>query len=165
MVVSRQLARVYASAPVDDDYIETMELAHPLFSQTHYIVSQPDPVAATLEDGSAATFLPLPFSVQLPQQDGSGQQDLQIVIDNVDQVIIDELERAAGDPTTKVSATYRVFTRSDLTAPAFVLPALAMAQVIATESQVTGTASRTDVLNRPFPSILYTIALYPGLDR
>jgi hypothetical protein len=165
MTVSPSLARVYASAPADDDYIETLELAHPLFSQSHFVARQPYAFNATLEDARYVTFQPFPFSAQLPAQSGSGQQDLILAIDNVDQSIIAEIELANGDPTTKVSAIYRVFTASNLAAPAFVLPALAMSDIVATDTQVSGTASRTDVLNRPFPSKLYTIALYPGLDR
>ena len=165
MVISAELARVYASAPTDDDVVETLELAHPNFSRTWYIVSKAYPFAANLEGGAPVTFDPLPFAVVLPSKSGEGQQDLGVSIDNVDQAIIDELEAANADPTTKITATYRAYTASDPGAPAFILPALALTDIVATDTSVKGTATRTDVINRPFPSVLYTIQLFPGLDR
>ena len=165
MTVPDDLARIYASAPTDDSYIETIELAHPLFSQTWYLTTEPYAFAGSLEDGTAVSFEPFPFSVQLPGQSGQGQQDLVLAVDNVDRSILDELERANADPTQLITATYRVFTRSDPAAPALVLPALAIADVAATATQISGTASRTDVLNRPFPASIYTVEQFPGLDR
>ena len=165
MVISAELARVYASAPADDDVVETLELAHPNFTKTWFLVREPYPFDATLETGAAVTFEALPFAVVLPAKSGEGQQDLGISIGNIDLVLIDELERANDDPTTKISATYRAYVSSDPSAPAFVLPALALSEIIASETVARGTATRTDVINRPFPSVLYTIQLFPGLDR
>lgn len=165
MTVPDSLARIYASAPADDDYIETLEIAHPLFTRRHLIANEAYPFDAILEDGSTVTFTPFPFSARLPAQSGQGNQDLVLAIDNCDQSLLDELELAASGPTDLVSAIYRRYVRSDLSAPAFVLPALAMAEIAATAEQVSATATRTDVLNRPFPSVIYTVAAFPGLDR
>jgi hypothetical protein len=165
MTISLALQRIYASAPAGETIFETLELRHPLFSQSWFITNAPLPFTAQLETGVAVAFVCLPFSAKLPGANSGGQQDLALVIDNVDREIIAELERAAGDPTQRISAVYRSFTNFDLTAPASDPIALSISDISATATRVEATASRTDVLNRPFPSVRYETGQFPGLDR
>jgi hypothetical protein len=165
MTISLELQRLYASAPDGEIILETLELRHPLFAQTHFITNAALPFTATLETGQAIAFETLPFSAKLPGANSGGQQDLALVIDNVDREIIDELERAAGDPTQRISVVYRTYPSRDLSAPGADPIALSISDISANASRVEATASRTDVLNRPFPSVLYDTVRFPGLDR
>lgn len=165
MAIAPELARIYASAPVDEDYLETLTLSHPLFSRTFYFTNKPTAFDARLENGTLVTFEPFPFVVKLPSANGSGQQDLGIAIDNVDRTIGDELERASGDPTETIAATYRVYASSDLSAPGNVPIALSISSVALQAERVDANAARTDVLNKRFPAVLYDVRRFPGLDR
>ena len=165
MTISPELQRIYGSAPEGEQIFETLELRHPRFSQAHYITNAPLSFEATLETGQLIAFTPLPFSAKLPGASSGGNQDLVLVIDNVDREIIDELENASADPTQRISVIYRAFASRDLSAPGSDPIALSVADISATASRVEATASRTDVLNRRFPSQLYETTFFPGLDR
>lgn len=166
MTVTPELQRLYASAPAADRLLETLELAHPLFAATHYLTNAPEGFAAALEaGGDPVEFVALPFAARQPGADGSGKQELALVIDNVDREIVEELERASADPTTRIAATYRAYAASDLTRPGAEPIALSISEVSAGLARVEATAGRTDVLNKRFPGVLYTVARFPGLDR
>lgn len=165
MTISPELERLYASAPSGEFLLETLELAHPLFAQTHFVTNHAQAFDATLETGELVTFETLPFAAKLPNSDGQGQQDLALVLDNVDRVIIEELERAIADPSNRIAVTYRCFASSDLSAPGSDPIKLSISEVSAGLTTVEATAGRADVLNRKFPAVLYEIAQFPGLDR
>jgi len=166
MPVSLQLQKLYASAPLDDEFYETLELKHPRFSKTWYITSSSTLFTATLEDGvTQISFEPIPFIVRLPGNEHGGRQDLQITITNVDRIFIDELELANELPQTRVEIVYRVFTKSNLKVPAATPMKLSITDVMATDETIEAVATKADILNHPFPSMLYTPMTFPGLDR
>lgn len=165
MPVSLALQRIYASAPIGAAVWETLELRHPLFSQSWFVTNTALPFTATLETGAVVNFQTLPFAAKLPGSNANGRQDLALVLDNVDRELIDELERAGADPTTRISIIYRAFASDDLSAPGSDPIALSISEVSAGLTTVEATAGRTDVLNKKFPAVLYTIAQFPGLDR
>ncbi len=165
MTISPELQRIYASAPEGVAIWETLELRHPRFSQSHFITNTALPFSARIETGQMIDFITLPFTAKLPGANSGGTQDLTLVIDNVDREIIDELERASADPTQRISVVYRSFASDDLTRPGSDPIALSIADISASAPRVEATASRTDVLNRRFPSVLYEVGLWPGLDR
>jgi hypothetical protein len=168
MTITPELARVYASAPSTRRYIETLELSHPLFDQVYYLTNDPQAWQFQIDAGDAAltVFRPVPFLVQLPTQDGKGQQDLQIVIDNVGREIMDAIEAAAADPSVNITVTYRVFLDIANSLPQNDPPlVLALPSIVVGMASVTGTATRADVLNRPFPSEVYRVDSFPGLNR
>lgn len=165
MTVTPQLQRIYASAPDKTAIWETLELRHPLFASTHFVTNTALPFTARIETGQMIDFITLPFTAKLPGANPGGTQDLVLVIDNVDREIIDELERASADPTQRISVTYRAFASDDLTRPGSDPIALSISDIAASTPRVEATATRTDVLNRRFPSVLYEVGLFPGLDR
>lgn len=166
MSVSPELQRLYASAPTGVELVETVELAHPLFARTYYLTNGPAAFAAPLAPGGEpVTFEPFPFAVKLPGSNPGGNQDLGLVLDNVDRVIVEELERANAAPAERIAATYRVYASDDLTGPGSDPVALSIADVSAGLTRVEATASRTDVLNKRFPAVLYSVDRFPGLDR
>ena len=166
-MISPELARVYASAPFDRRYIETLELSHPQFARTFRICKDTQAWDFLLDDAAtAATFDPVAFNVTLPTQDGKGQQDMQIEIDNVGREAMDAIEAAATQPQINVACVYRVYLDQALSAPANTPPLVLALQHIGVNAQaIQATATRADTLNRPFPSELYRIDLFPGLDR
>jgi hypothetical protein len=165
MTISQELQRIYASAPDTEEVWETLELRHPLFSQYWFITNTALPFSANLETGQLVDFICLPFTAKLPAATSGGTQDLQISIDNVDREIILELERAAQNPRQQIVLIYRAYASTDLSAPGSDPIQLSISDISASLTRVDATASRTDVLNRAFPSILYEVDIFPGLDR
>lgn len=165
MPVSEELQRIYASAPAGEMPLETLQLAHPLFSQSWFITNHSAGFSATLETGETVDFIALPFAARQPNSDGSGNQDMGLVIDNVDREIIEELERAIADPSQRIAVTYRAFASGDLSAPGSEPISLSITEISAGLTTVEATAGRADVLNRKFPAVLYEIGQFPGLDR
>ena len=165
-----ELKRVYASAPFDRRFVETIELTHPLFPQTYWLNNDVQAWQFLLNAGdtplAAVEFLPVPFRLVLPTVDGKGQQDLQMVLDNVGREAMDAIEAAAANPTINIGLTYRVYLDVPLTPPQVNPPlVLALQSVVITLDSIVGTATRADVLNKAFPSELYRVDLFPGLNR
>jgi hypothetical protein len=167
-------ARVFASAPDGQSPLWGVTLIHSLFTQgngdgdptKHFLVNRPSEMDLTLEDDTVQTYAPAFFTLVLPNMDGSGQQDVQLALQNIDRVIVDELELAAGDPSERIQVELRLFLDDDLEAgPQNVPLKLSLSSVQATSAAVTGIAGRPDTLNRPFPLHVYRIDEWPGLDR
>jgi len=166
--ISEALQRVYASAPVDDHYIECMSISHPsMLFTTRYITNEFGGVTAGLEDsGGNQTFDYLPFAVMPPRAGEEANLQLQVVISNVGRDLIDELEAAATDPTTPLIVVYRVYLATDLTTPQNDPPTtLDIRAVTVTNSIVSFTAGITNLRTMRFPAQLYTTELFPGLLR
>lgn len=167
MTITPDLARVYASAPSERRYVWTLELWHPLFPRRFYITNDGQPWQFLLTPtGPLVPFVPVPFAIVLPTRDGKGQQDMQIQIDNVGREAMDAIEAASFDPTTSITVTMRAYLDIAGSAPQDWPPkVLALQSVTVDAGAITGTATRADTLNRPFPSVVYRVDLFPGLNR
>jgi hypothetical protein len=174
MPISAELAAVYASAPYDSYYVETLQLEHPIFAieptpGSIFITNQKDGFDNTLPDGRTVTYIPTPFVAIPPNSDENSALQLQVAIDNASRGIMDNLERLGSYPTDPITVTYRVYLSYDL-GPAGVIQndpplVLQVTNVTATDLSVTFTASLTNLRQRAFPSKLYTTKTYPGLAR
>ena len=165
-MISPQLKKLYASAPLDDEFYETLELKHPRFSKTWRITSSPVLFKSFLEDGvTEISWEPIPFTVRLPGSEHGGRQDLQLTITNVDRIFIDELELANALPQTRIEVVYRIYTKSNLKAPGATPLKLSITDIQATNEAIDAIATKADILNHAFPSLLYTPLTFPGLDR
>lgn len=161
--MSQVLQTVYASAPVDQIIIHTLELKHSAFDGGAIRLCQGfDDVTATLEDASTVTFTASGFGVSLPSRAVKGRQDLQFQLDNVTGEALRNIHaaQAAGGP---VQVIYRVYLASDLTAPAQPPTVMTAVSVKATPSSVSVTASFHDLVNKSWPRRFYTPDFAPGL--
>jgi hypothetical protein len=166
-MITPELRRVYASAPSEHRYLETLELAHPLFPSTFWLVNDDRAWRFALAAGGPLQpFQPVRFTAVPPTTDGKGQQDLTLVIDNVGREAVDAIEAAAADPTTNIAVTYRVYLDVEDSEPQNDPPlVLALQSIKITHEAIAGTATRADVLNRMWPSVLYDPRNFPGLNR
>jgi hypothetical protein len=163
MTLTPELIRVYASAPVDEFYYETLTLSHPLFSKPWHITNYPKAFTAVDEKNNFVRYEPYPFEARLPSTGENGTQDIQFVISNVSRLPVDEIDRAAADPTTRVELVYRAYASTDLTKPGLFFDDLSISEITVTENTIVANASASDLLNRTFPNQLYTTVLFPGL--
>ena len=164
MAISPELRRIYASAPNDDYYIETLQLNHPGFADdvgSSFITNQLGGV-----DAGVGFYNYVPFTIIPPKAGESGTINMQVVIDNVSKELMSRLEAISGSPTTPIQIVYRIYLSSNTAEPANDPPlTLEVTSVVATENAVSFTAGMTNLRARPFPSVLYDKRLFPGLDR
>jgi len=166
MPITPELKRVYASAPLDTRYIETLSLSHSQFGQVFYITNDLTGWRFALETGELKQFQAIPFVVVPPRQDGQGQQDLQITLDNIGREAMDAIEAASQIPSEPIVVVYRVYIDRPDSRPQNDPPLrLTLSNVAVGLTAITGTATRADTLNRLFPSVVYRTDTYPGLDR
>ncbi|WP_116364410.1 DUF1833 family protein [Parahaliea mediterranea] len=167
MPISDELKAVYATAPNNDYYVETLELRHPQFQHgSRFITNQLSGWPASIEDGSEVYFEFLPFAVVPPQAGEEGNLNLKVVIDNASELLMEQLEDLSTKPTSPITVFYRIYLASDRHTvqndPPLKLDVLA---VTANPNVISFTAGLSNLRAIPFPGMLYTTALYPGLDR
>jgi hypothetical protein len=105
------------------------------------------------------------FDLTLPEVQQVAVPEVIITIDNVSQDIETNLALAVASPYS-IDVTYRPYLNVDLTGPQMNPPmTLSLTQVEATDYKVTARATFGDLANRQFPSIVYTMANFPGLVR
>ena len=165
MPISAALQAVYASAPVNQRYVETLSFTHSRFSQAYYMTSDNQQWQFLLETGQLVTFLPVPFRVTLPTVDGQGNQDMGLTIANIGRDLVDPIEAAIAVPSEPIRCTYRVYLDAPSSSPQNTPMALALTGVQVNRDVVSATATRSDVLNKAFPSNFYTVVQFPGLRR
>lgn len=167
MPISDELKRVYSVAPVDDYYIETLSLEHPnIPGGVRYITNQLQGWYGRLETGEVARFDFLPFAALPPKSADDGNFSLQVAIDNADRDLMSALEALAEAPTSAIVVKFRVYLASDSETvqndPPMKLDILG---ITATQATIAFNAGLANLRQRPFPSMLYTTAFYPGLAR
>ena len=167
MPISPELAAVYATAPVDRYYVETLSLEHPAFENgIRFLTNHNGGWIGDMGDGVIATYQYAPFVAVPPSDADQAAISLQVAIDNAGRELMEELENLSQTPSQPITVTYRVYLSSDPQVlqndPPLVL---SVASVTATQDAVTFAATLTNLRNRPFPSMLYTTQLYPGLER
>lgn len=167
MPISESLKRIYAVAPTDDYYIETLELRHPKFpGGARYITNQLRGWWGRLETTEVVLFQFLPFAAIPPKSEEEGNLTLQVAIDNADRDLMDQLEALAEAPTDPITCYYRVYLASDPETVQNNPPLkLDILSVTATQSAIAFNAGLANLRRRPFPAMLYTTARYPGLAR
>ena len=173
--ISAALREAYAVAPADEVIIHTLELRHPTFvgndglADSVWITTNESDIEATLEigtpvrPGQTVNFIALAFRFRLAPIDATGRPELQLEVDNVSRILIRQLDRAAGDPR-KVTATYRPFLASDLSAPQMDPPPTFTLSKIKVNALAATATARVDIdFNGAFPRRLYTAAEFPAL--
>lgn len=160
--MTEDLKQLYVSNTADIRAFDTVEMSHPNFSQVFYLIN--DPVGQTLmldDDVTPADFIPFAFSISPPPK-GSNQQDMQFIFDNVMQIGIDELERAAVDIDTPITIIFRTYIEGSnlMQAPAI---SLEMTNVSATHQTIAGTAARVNLFGRFVPARIFEPWNFKGL--
>ena len=168
MPISEELKAVYATAPRNDYYIETLELAHSqLPDGGRFITNQLGGWKGTLEDGETeVVFEYLPFQAVPPNSAEENNLNLQVAIDNASEALMAQLELLALKPIEAIVIRYRVYLASDPETvqndPPLKLDVLS---VNADQNVIGFVAALTNLRRKPFPAVLYSTALYPGLKR
>lgn len=167
MPISDDLKEVYATAPIDNYYVETISLEHPAFlNGIQYLTNKNGGWTGYTETGSFVAYDYLPFATIPPAAADQAQVTLQVAIDNASQALMQQLEDLSLFPSEPIAVVYRVYLSSD----PYVLQnspplTLDVAGVTATQDIISFSATLTNLRNRPFPAELYTVVNFPGLQR
>ncbi|WP_444905032.1 DUF1833 family protein [Microbulbifer sp. CnH-101-E] len=161
--MSAVLETVYASAPIDQIILHTLELKHPAFEAGAIRLCQGfDDIEAKLEDGQTVIFTASGFGVSLPQRSMRGRQDLQFQLDNVTGEALQNIDIAL-EVGGLIQVAYRQFLESDLSAPAQPPTVMTAVSVKANARSVSVIASFHDLVNKAWPNKFYTPDFAPGL--
>src|SRR5471032_129258 len=176
--ITEPLSEGYASNHPDEVLLDTLELRHPSFIDDDgnpapiRVVADYDDLQAKLEldaplDASkVVTFIAMAFQFSLPSMEEGQAPQVDIVLDGVSAEIIAHLESAVTQ-TAQIECTHRRFLASNPAAgPQDGEPlTLYVASATANVTQVTASATLTDIYNKAFPSRVYTPNDFPGLVR
>jgi hypothetical protein len=175
--LSEALKEAYASAPVGEVIIETLEFRHPAFLDDNgnpaalRVVRDYEPVFATLEatapmqPGETVQFMAFAFDVSLPGFEENQTPTLSITIDNVGRELTAQIEAATASQQP-IEVTYRPYLVSDLSGPQMDPPiTMVVVSAVADVFQIQLNATLDDVSNVPFPRRRYMPDEFPGLVR
>lgn len=157
------LESFYASAPVNEVPILTLEVRHGSFLN-YRICSGYEPHRVTRENGAAGTFHPVGLDVSLPRKDGSGVQKLVFAIEGVSGQTQAAIKAVLDDASTSpVKIVYREYLLSDLSYPAAGPLVMNLAGAYFKGSLCQMTCAYQDVIGLAWPRRRYTVAFAPGL--
>ena len=171
--MNEELKTVYVSAPTDTDKIivETLELLCDSFSAPIRITNQKSDFTATLEStapvdaSTSVTFTATEFNLKRPSTGDNPTQTFDIKISNIDKLASGTLEQAIDTPN-KITMIYRVYVYGTTSGPAIDPPAeMALESAVADSRMLVAKARTADVINKPFPTIVYDANNFPGLIR
>ncbi len=167
MPVSDELKRVYASAPDDLYYLETLTLEHSgLTGGVRYLTNEVNGFSGQLEDSTPVTFQYAPFAAIPPSSEEENNLNLQVTLDNAGRQLMDELESMADNPIEPIKVTYRIYLSDDLNTVQNDPPLkLEVLSVRAQQLVVSFNAGLANLRQRKFPAMIYDIEKYPGLSR
>ncbi len=175
MALSEELKKIYTNHQDTRMYYDTIQLNHPNFQQKNadmlpsetsypndtsypadynlaengYYMIRADESKTFNVEGVPTLFQVFPFNVVVPQQ-GSDQQDMAVVFDNVSTELISGLEAAAMNTAVPITMTYRTYIDGDAE-PQITPIVLSLTNFTVDIKTVSATATRSDLYNRRFP--------------
>jgi hypothetical protein len=160
---SEALKEAYAIAPASKAVLHTIEIRQTGVQQPVYIVKSRRTWEARDEDGNLLQFLPVNFDFTLPAATEEGFQSLNLTVDNIGRRASDFAEIAKTEEVP-VTVIYRPYLSDDNTGPQMIPPlTLFLEDIQITELTVTGRATFMDIVNKKFPSEIYSRERFPSL--
>lgn len=157
------IREAYASCPTTEVLLETLEIRQTGVQTPIYIVRDRVPLIAKDENGATLTFQPCGFQFSLPPQNEDGFRSMNIVVDNIGREISDFVKACLAS-RVPVEVIYRPYLSTDLEGPQMVPPlVLYLTDITITATQVQARATFLNLVNRKFPSDLYTRTRFPNL--
>lgn len=161
--LSDAIKEAFATVPSNQVILHTLEIRQEGVQDTIYLVQSHQYIEAIDEIGHTHIFEPGGFQFTLPPSTEEGFQSLNVAIDNVGRRVTDFLE-AAKSQKVPVQMIYRPYLSTDLSEPQMDPPLkFYLKDIKVTAFQVTGRATFMDIVNKKFPSILYTREKFPTL--
>lgn len=165
-----------ASVPPNVDVFCTLELQHLAFVDVNTgpfsvraVAGTPHDQTFRIESGAVLNpdedveFKAIPFYSERPEFQEGKTPECRITVDSVGDELIPYLEEATKIRSDMI-AIYREYRSDDLTAPCYGPVQFLIKQVSLRSSTIEGVAKIDDLVNRKFPSRVYSYKDYPGLQ-
>ncbi len=168
MAINNELVQRYERETAVD-WFEALDFSHSQFANAgHYYAHNgaTENSLSCLVDGVWESFFAAPFEVSLPTRDGEGRGDITVTFSFPQTLISEQLELALANPLEAVSMKYTCFLYSTRLVPLYD-PWLQfyVTEVASNESTVAITGQISDLVNRRFPTGVYSGQHFPGLIR
>ena len=116
-------------------------------------------------DGQTWLFDAVPTMTILPSKTADGDQQMSMVFNGIESDVIARLKSAIDSPQEPITVVYSEYFIGN-PAPQIDPPyRLYLSTLTLNGSTLTGTASRPDIINRPFPNRIFRVDEFPGLLR
>lgn len=171
------LREAFASAPVDEVVLSTLELRHPDFrddddNPTHLriVANSPTMMAkleanAPVDAGMTVEFRYCPFEFVRPEQSDQALPECELRIDNVTREMVPQLDRVI-ETMTPIQMVYRDYLASRIAlGPSSKIRGLQARRVSVGTFRVTGRAGFFDLVNGRFPLNDYRTETHRGLEQ
>jgi hypothetical protein len=106
------------SYPAGEYQIDTLEITHPLMSQSYYLTREPEGITATLETAAEVEFIGMQIDLQLNSTKDDLDQNFQFTLPDLENILDDELDRIPLNNQDPIQVVYRSYISTDLTEPA-----------------------------------------------
>lgn len=157
------IKEAFTLAPTTKVVFHTLEIRQTGVQDPVYLVQARQQITATDENGDDHDYEPCGFQFSLPPSNEEGFRSLNIAIDNIGRRVSDFVELAKSE-VVPVEVIYRPYLSDDLTAPQMNPPlVLYLKDIEIGAFQVVGQATFADIINKKFPSELYTRARFQAL--
>jgi hypothetical protein len=163
MTISSVLQERYTTE-VDVDWRDALVLVHPA-AESKFLINHTEEYVGFDINGASQLFLPVPMQITPPSRDDSGNSDMSITICGIEQEALNFLYDALDDATQSIRCWYSIFILGDPNPQIVPWLEFQLTGIAVGESSVTATASRSSVINKPFPNELYRLSRFPGLRR
>ena len=161
--LSDAIKEAFAIAPSNVVVLHTLTVEQEGVQDPVYLVQSRGTVEAVDENGFTRSYRPSGFAFSLPPSNEEGFRNLNITIDNTTREVSDFIDVAKGS-MVPITITYRPYLSTDLTTPHMIPPlVLYLKDVQITANTVSGKATFMDIVNKKFPSEIYTREKFPTL--
>lgn len=120
MAASDELKALLVAYPRGEYSIDTLQISHPLISQSYFLTREPEGITAILETSVSQVFVGTQINLQLNSTKDDLDQNFQFTFPDLDNVLDDEMARIPYDNQTPIAVTYRQYVSTNLTEPAIV---------------------------------------------
>jgi len=162
MTISAALVTRY-STEVDVDWRHAFILSHPN-AETKYIISHTEEFTG-LVNGDLQLFAPVPTEITPASRDDSGRSDMTLNWCGIGGEALAFLYDALDDATKPITCLYSIFILGDQNPQISPWLEFQLTSIQVTEETVSATASRSNIINVPFPREVYRVDRFPGLRR
>lgn len=163
-VYADAIKEAFAIAPSSKVVLHTLEIRQTGVQAAIFLVQARRNLVAFDELGVERTFLATGFQFSLPPSNEEGFRSLNIAIDDIGRRVSAFVDAAKAEEQP-VEIYYRPYLSDDLSAPQMNPPlVLWLKDVQVSGPQVVGKATFMDIVNKKFPSELYTRERFPSLE-
>ncbi|POG03465.1 hypothetical protein BGP82_19530 [Pseudomonas putida] len=162
MTILEQAYREAVASGGNDSFVRTLEISCPAWDAPVLICNGFTNRICGTEDGRVLTFVAANIGIALPQKNNKGNQALAFGVDNTTGEVMQRADEAL-DANARVTATYRVYLASDLSAPCEKPYRMSVDSDSFEQNLATLQCGFFDLIGTAWPRDLYTTRFVPGL--